>query len=147
MKRILADNENINPKEVRKEILHNEASRYIHRLHAILFVSNGMKCSEAGELLGHHSTTIQRWVSDFNSNGFSGLYDKKRSGRPSSITKDQWDNLLLDLRKLPKKFVYNQKLWDGKILVKHLYDRYGVTIGIRQSQRIIHKFGSENTKI
>ncbi len=126
---------------IQQEILRSEDARYDHRLHGVLLVSKGMSCYQAGEFLGHDSTTIQRWVNDFNRSGFSGLYDKDRPGRPTNINAREWEKLGKDLRKKPTSFGYEQNLWDGKLLAHHLKAEYGVEIGIRQCQRIFHKFG------
>jgi len=146
MKRIQIKDNQIMQEAIQQEILRNEDSRYDHRLHGILLVSKGMSCYKAGELLGHDSTTIQRWVNDFNANGFSGLYDKERPGRPTSLSPSQWEKLSEDLRKHPKEFGYIQNLWDGKLLAYHLSSHYGIEIGVRQCQRIFHKFGFRRRK-
>ena len=146
MKRIQIEDNQIMQLAIQQEILRSEDSRYDHRLHGILLVSKGMSCYQAGEMLGHDSTTIQRWVNDFNTTGFSGLYDKERPGRPTSLTAHQWDKLSKDLRKHPKDFGYVQNLWDGKLLAHHLNSQYGIEVGVRQCQRIFHKFGFRRRK-
>lgn len=141
MKKIKIEDNQIMQTAIQQEILRSEDSRYDHRLHGILLVSKGMNCYEVGGLLGHDATTIQRWVNDFNSSGFSGLFDKERPGRPSTMTPKQWATLEVDLRKQPTEFGYVPNLWDGKLLAHHLASQYGVEIGVRQCQRIFHKLG------
>jgi len=131
---------------IQQEILRSEDSRYDHRLHGVLLVSKGMSCYQAGEFLGHDATTVQRWVHDFNANGFSGLYDKERPGRPTSLNVRQWEKLGKDLRKHTKTFGYVQNLWDGKLLAHHLKSQYNIEVGVRQCQRIFHKFGFRRRK-
>jgi transposase len=89
---------------------------------------------------------VQRWVHDFNKSGFSGLFDKERPGRPASLDTRQWEKLGRDLRKQPKIFGYTQNLWDGKLLAHHLQSHYGIEVGVRQCQRIFHKFGFRRRK-
>ena len=146
MKRIQIEDKEIMQEAIQQEILRNEDSRYDHRLHGVLLVSKGMSCYQAGAFLGHDSTTVQRWVHDFNENGFSGLYDKERPGRPASLDPHQWEKLGKDLRKHPKIFGYNQTMWDGKLLGHHLQSHYGIEVGVRQCQRIFHKFGFRRRK-
>src|SRR4030042_5154481 len=125
MKRIQIEDKEIMQEAIQQEILRNKDSRYDHRLHGVLLVSKGMSCYETGEFLGHDSTTVQRWVHDFNQSGFSGLFDKEKPGRPTSLNPRQWGKLGKDLRKQPKTFGYVQNLWDGKLLAYHLQSRYG----------------------
>ena len=146
MKRIQIEDNQIMQAAIQQEILRNEDSRYDHRLHGVLLISKGMSCYQTGELLGHDSTTVQRWVNDFNKNGFSGLLDKDRPGRPASLNERQWEKLGKDLRKQPKTFGYFQNLWDGKLLAYHLKSQYGIEVGVRQCQRIFHKFGFRRRK-
>jgi transposase len=146
MKRIKIEDNQIMQAAIQQEILRSEDSRYDHRLHGVLLVCKGMSCYQTGEFLGHDSTTIQRWVNDFNKSGFAGLYDKERSGRPSNLDAKAWDKLSKDLRKQPTTFGYDQNLWDGKLLAHHLKVKYDVEIGIRQCQRIFHKFGFRRRK-
>lgn len=146
MKRIQIEDNQIMQEAIQQEILRNEDSRYDHRLHGVLLVSKGMSCYQTGEFLGHDSTTVQRWVHDFNKSGFSGLYDKERPGRPMSLNPKQWEKLSKDLRKQPRTFGYTQNLWDGKMLAYHIQSLYGIEIGVRQCQRIFHKFGFRRRK-
>ena len=146
MKRIQIEDNEIMQVAIQQEILRSEDSRYDHRLHGVLLVSKGLSCYQAGEFLGHDSTTIQRWVHNFNTIGFSGLFDKERPGRPSSLNARQWEKLGRDLRKQSKTFGYSQNLWDGKLLAYHLQSQYGIEVGVRQCQRIFHKFGFRRRK-
>lgn len=146
MKRIEISDNQIMQAAIQQEINRNEDSRYDHRLHGVLLVSKGMSSYQVGEFLGHDATTIQRWVNDFNISGFSGLYDKERPGRPTSLSTKQWEKLGRELRKHPQDFGYNQNLWDGKLLSHHLIEKYGVEMGVRQCQRIFHKFGFRRRK-
>ncbi|MGQ9621576.1 MAG: winged helix-turn-helix domain-containing protein [Bacteroidales bacterium] len=146
MKRIQIEDNEYMQDAIQQEILRNKDSRYDHRLHGVLLVSKGMSSYQAGTFLGHDSTTIQRWVNNFNRSGFAGLYDKEKPGRPTSLDEHQWEKVSRDLRKQPKTFGYSQNLWDGKLLAHHLQSHYGVEISVRQCQRIFHKFGFRRRK-
>lgn len=146
MKRLKLQDNKIMQIAIQQEILRSEDARYDHRLHGVLLVSKGQSCYSVGEMFGQDSTTIQRWVNDFNHHGFPGLYDGEREGRPASLNARQWDRLNKDLRQHPAKFKYEQNLWDGKLLSHHLTEQYGVTLGIRQCQRIFHKLGFRRRK-
>ena len=51
---------------IRNEISRSEESRYDHRLHGILLVSEGMSCYDAGIMFGEDPRTVERWVKRFN---------------------------------------------------------------------------------
>ena len=124
---------------IRNEISRSEESRYDHRLHGILLVSKGMNCYDAGSMLGENSKTMERWVNGFNEKGFNALREGKRSGRPSRLTPQQMDIINSDLRKRPGEFGYDQNLWDGKLLMHHISDKFHMKVGVRTCQLIFHR--------
>lgn len=146
MKRLKIQDNKIMHVAIQQEILRSEDARYDHRLHGVLLVSKGHSCYEVGDMLGHDATTIQRWANDFNEKGFAGLYDGEREGRPASLNVRQWERLNRDLRKHPSIFKYEQNLWDGKLLAHHLMEKYDITLGVRQCQRVFHKLGFRRRK-
>ena len=133
----------INAKEqsiaIRNEISHSNESRYDHRLHGILLVSEGMNCYEARRILGEDSRTLERWVKKFNSGGFNTLREGKRTGRHSKLTNYQIEEINNDLRKNQNEFGYEQNLWDGKLLMHHISEKYQVNVSVRTCQMILHR--------
>jgi transposase len=124
---------------VQQEIARSEDSRYDHRLHGILLVSQGLSCYRVAEWLGEDPRTIQRWVHRFETDGFAGLQEGERPGRPVRLTEAQVEAVGRDLRRSPRTWGYQQNLWDGKLLAHHLAKAYGVDLGTRQGQRLFHR--------
>lgn len=126
---------------IQQEILRSDESRYDHRLHGVLLICSGLSSYEVADILGHSPRTIQGWINRFEKSGFAGLYDRFRSGRPSSLTSIDKNELEIDLRKSPKEIGYQQNLWDGKLLSHHLLKKYNMKLGVRQCQRVFHDLG------
>ncbi len=124
---------------VQQEIARSGDSRYDHRLHGILLVSQGLSCYQVAEWLGEDPRTIQRWVHRFETAGFAGLQEGERPGRPVRLTEAQVEAVGRDLRRSPRLWGYSQNLWDGKLLAHHLAKAYGVDLGPRQCQRLFHR--------
>ena len=124
---------------IQSEIQINDESRYIHRLHGVLLVAKGYTCSEVAKILGHTVKTIENWVNRFNEGSFQALRDETRTGRPSSLSSQQLEEIRLILRKDPISIGYGQNLWDGKLLSYHIKKIYGITLSVRQCQRLFHK--------
>lgn len=141
MKRLHISEPDIMHIAIRNEILRSEEARYDHRLHGVLLVCRGLSCYQVADLLGQHPSTIQRWVRTFENHGFSGLFDRERSGRPRRLTPKQMQGIGRDLRKAPRDLGYTQNMWDGTLLSHHLQQRYGVKLGIRQCQRLFRHLG------
>lgn len=139
MQRLEIENADIMKIAIQQEISRSEDSRYDHRLHGLLLVCQGFSCPEVSDILGDSPRIIEYWVNDFNDNGFAGLREGKRTGRPSSIDETILSNIDSDLRQNPTYFGYTQNLWDGKMLSHHLKEKYDIKLGVRQCQRFFDK--------
>ena len=69
-------------KEIIGEIRRSDESKYDHRLHGILLVANGMSPYEVSSVIGNSPKSIENWVNTFLREGFEGLREPMRSGRP-----------------------------------------------------------------
>lgn len=126
---------------LKQEIVRSEDSRYDHRLHGVMLVSQGHSCYDVAKWFGHSPRSVQNWVKRFNESGFAGLQDTPRSGRPSQLSPKIRKELGKHLRQSPRELGYSQNFWDGKMLSYHFQKRYQINIGVRQCQRIFHEFG------
>ena len=131
---------------IRQEIARSEESRYDHRLHGLLLVSQGYSCYKVADLLGQDPRTIERWVNRFDRHGFSGLEEGEHPGRPSRLGAEDGQKVEADLRRSPRDFGYGQNLWDGKLLAHHLTQHYRIALGVRQCQRLFGQFGFRRRK-
>jgi transposase len=50
-------------------------------------------------------------------------------------------NLRKDISLNPRELGYDQNLWDGLLLSHHLIQKYSISLGIRQCQRLFHQLG------
>lgn len=123
------------------EIRRSRDSRYDHRLHAVLLVAHGMSCPQVGRLLGDAPRTVEYWVHQFEEEGLSGLVDLERPGRPSRLNDEQYREIGEVLRQSPLDVGLDTNLWDGKTLSKFIESRYGISLGVRQCQRLFRQLG------
>jgi transposase len=127
---------------VRQEIGRSAESRYDHRLHGLLLVSQGHPCAAVAAWLGEHPATVQRWVHRFAAGGCAALREGPRSGRPRRLAAPAWMKAAQDLQASPRLLGYEPEAWDGGLLARHLHQVYGVHLGLRQCQRILQRLGS-----
>ncbi len=142
MQRLEIKNVDIMKVAIQQEIARSEDSRYDHRLHGVFLLCQGFSCPEVSKILGDSPRIIEYWVKEFNENGFEGLREEKRSGRPSVIDDTILSNIDSDLKQNPTLFGYKQNLWDGKMLSHHLKEKYDIKLGVRQCQRLFNKLES-----
>lgn len=123
------------------EIRRSEGARYDHRLHGVLLVAQGMSCREAGHLLGDAPRTVESWIHRFEAEGLAGLVDGERPGRPRRLSAEQLQEVAGALRGSPEKFGLTGQIWDGKTLAAWMVQQYGITLGVRQCQRLFRQLG------
>src|SRR5207302_4174197 len=121
------------------EIRRSEESRYDHRLHGVLLVAQGMTCPEVARLLGDAPRSVQYWLKRFEQDGLAGLSEQERSGRPSSLSEKQLAVIDQALCKAPVAYGLSGNLWDGKTLSTFIEERYGISLGVRQCQRLFRQ--------
>lgn len=146
MRRLEIEDADIIRIAVQQEIHRSEESRYDHRLHGIMLVCSGFRCSEVAGLFGHSPRTVQYWVHRFEKSGFAGLQETPRPGRPRSLDEGIRQDIGQDLRRPPRELGYTQSLWDGRLLSHHLAHRFGVRLGVRQCQRLFRQLGFRRRK-
>jgi transposase len=125
---------------IQDEIRRSDEAKYDHRLHALLLVAQGMSCRRVAQVLGDAPRTIAYWVNRFENEGFAGLVDVERPGRPCRLNNDQLAELEFVLRGEPREYGL-QGLWDGKALSAFIEQRWGILLGVRQCQRLFRSFG------
>jgi transposase len=123
------------------EIRRSQEARYDHRLHAVLLVAQGVTCPEAAALLGDAPRTVQYWIRRFEDEGFAGLADADRPGRPKKLSEQQLAEISTALRGPPRDYGLRTNIWDGKTLSTFIKQHYSVDLGVRQCQRLFRQLG------
>ena len=123
------------------EIRRSQEARYDHRLHAILLVAQGVTCPDVASLLGDAPRTVQYWVRRFEHEGFAGLADTDRPGRPKKLDDQQIAEIGKVLRAAPRKVGLTTNTWDGKTLSEFIHRQFKIDIGVRQCQRLFRQLG------
>lgn len=133
---------------LRDEIRRSQEARYYHRLHAVLLVAEGVTCPAAAALLGDAPRTVQYWVRRFEEEGFAGLVDADRPGRPKKLSEKQLSEVSKAVCKSPRDFGMTTNSWDGKTLSAFIQQQFGLDLGVRQCQRHFRQLGfQENTLV
>jgi transposase len=125
------------------EIHRDHQSRYDHRLHGVLLVSQGLSCAEVGRLLGDSARSVQHWVRQVERGGVSALQEKPKSGRPARIGRADREKLKVVLQGKPRDCGFVGERWDAKIFLSYLKLRFGRQLGLRQCQRLLRALRNE----
>jgi transposase len=92
-------------------------------------------------LYGDSPRAVEYWIQRLTSKGLSGLLDGNHPGRPTRLSVSNLADLRKDISRNPRELGYDQNLWDGLLLSHHLIQKYSISLGIRQCQRLFHQLG------
>jgi len=118
---------------MRKEKL--ELRKTIIKLH-----QKGKKQTEISDLLDVPQSTVSYWI--IRHSKTDNLKDKPRPGRPKWLDKKQTEELkkvILDFP--PPRFGGESFGWTTKMAIRYVNDHFGIEYGMRQMQKLFHKFG------
>ncbi|MFX1399601.1 MAG: transposase [Promethearchaeota archaeon] len=116
-------------------------TRLKERYHTILLMHELKNCTEVATLLKRDRSTIQNWTNTFNNGGLEALKPKKGLGKAPRLSEEQMDELTLDILKHPRELGYDFSNWEGKNVSYHLQEKYGVSLGVRACQLLLHRLG------
>ena len=124
---------------LQQEINRHQDARYDHRLHCVSLVASGLACEQVAGFFGDSPRSVVNWVRRFEQRGLAGLAEGNHSGRPSTLSAEQMEEVRLWVRQPPTHAGLEANLWDGKTLAQCLERRYQIQLGVRQCQRLFHQ--------
>lgn len=111
------------------------------RLLMLIHAKEGRTTREISKIVRKSYVSVCKWINRFNKDGIEGLKNKKKSGKPPKMNKEQFKMFEEDLEKPPSEFGYKQPFWDPKMLEIHARQHYITIYTRRHMQRLFHKFG------
>jgi transposase len=115
----------------------------------LLLRDENNNCSQVARQLGKTPQTIAGWARKLNQ-GKGGnievLRDKIKPGRSTRLSKSHMKIIKDVLRQRPTHFGMTSTKWDGSTLSEYLHQSLGITLQIRQCQRILQRLGYANKR-
>jgi transposase len=97
-----------------------EVGRVAVRAHIILLSSRGYSASEIADIHDVTDPMVYKWLDRFDKEGPSGLYDRKRDGRPKKITEEVEEEIERLLEEDPTEEGENATRWTTDRIAEHL---------------------------
>jgi transposase len=129
---------------IRQYFSHNEEALFIHRLDILLALTQRPQesCESIASLFGTSPRSVSNWIKRLNAtNDIESLRTKHRSGRPARLSAAQKAELKQTLQSPPDKAGMSANGWNGKVLSAYIAQCYGVTLKVRQCQKLFHALG------
>lgn len=135
----------ITPLRLALRAMHRQGGqlRYLHHLHAVLLVALGQTVGQVGQWLGCSPRSVERWVRGYRIGGCSSLQVGHGAGRRARLTGQQLLQLRCDLAQPPSAQGFCHAQWCGRLLAKHIEQRHGLRVSLRQCQRLLRAQGPD----
>jgi len=97
----------------------------------------------------NHVVNIGDWTVESCSNQYNVTIQRiqqlvkeyRETSEYPKLNTNQFSEIEEALRLSPSEFDLKSNLWDGKILSEFIMQQYGVSLGVRQCQRLFRQFG------
>ncbi len=113
----------------------------VNRLIGILMLSASTPVDAICKHLRVSSRTVRDWIKRLFIGGIDGLFDKKRSGRPSKLTKKQRRRLSEIIEKGPEKYGFLSACWRTPLVQQVILETFGVYYNVRYISELLKCMG------
>lgn len=141
MRKLLITRTSPTQDEVKETYRTEKDARRKERYHAIYLMHEFKSAGKIATLLGRDKSTILSWIKAFNQEGLHGLGRKSPPGRKSRLSKAQMEELKRDILTNPRELGYEFSNWEGKSIAFYVHKKFGVQLGVRAVQKLLHKLG------
>lgn len=116
----------VNPEQLRQQLRRETDGKAAKQLTVALLYDAGFSPYEIEELLGIPAQTGYNWLEVVAERGDLALGDAPKSGRPSRLSSEQWEELPATRTASPADASYDDPAWSPDLLRSHIPDTYGV---------------------
>lgn len=117
----------------------SDDAKFIRKVTIVNLLLRGINAKLAADACGETDRTLSNWVKIADEYGFEALRPRKQPGRPQCLTESQKENIKVAVASDPNTFGYT--VWDGPSLSDYIASQYGISLCVRQCQRLLHELG------
>ena len=119
----------------------DKADRVSRRIHAVLLNSDEYTSGRISDILNVSRSKVSEWLKIFEEQGFEGLKEGERSGRPSRLS-DLQKILLCDIIDSgPIAFGFSSGIWTSKRIAMAISEEFGVKYHPGHVRNLLQEFG------
>lgn len=124
-----------------KEAASDGAERVAKRIHAVLLNSEEHTSSKISEILNISRSKISEWLKIYAEQGFEGLKEGERSGRPSRLSDLQKIILCDIIDSGPIAFGYTSGIWTSKRISNTIFEEFNIQYHEGHVRKLLYDFG------
>lgn len=116
-------------------------NRVAQRIQAVLLNNDGRTSGEISSILKSSRSQVSLWLKNYASQGFDGLLEGERSGRPSSLS--ELDKILLYdiVESGPVAYGLLSGVWNSKMIAGVIKEEFGVAYHHGHVRKILYELG------
>lgn len=119
-----------------------ESGTAVMRLVAAREYKAGLTPEEIEDKYGWPEGTVYNWLGYIEERGIdAALSDKERSGRPSRLTDQQWEQIAAVLEESPQEVEYTSQIWSPELIQDYIKTRFEVVYSLRHIRRVMRRMG------
>lgn len=124
-----------------RESLAESEPRVAQRIRAVLLNSDGRTSGEISDIIKSSRGQVSLWLKNYASQGFDGLLEGSRSGRPCALS--EVDKILLYdiVESGPVAYGLLSGVWNSKMIADVIKDEFGVTYHHGHVRKILYELG------
>ena len=111
--------------------------RVARRIHATLLNHDGRTSGEIAALLKAPRSRVSQWLANYLNQGYEGLLEGSRSGRPASLSKAQRRKLADIVDSGPVAYGFLSGAWSAVMIARLIEETFGVTYDARHARRLL----------
>ena len=124
-----------------KKIYKTEKGKASERAHMVLLYHQGHNIKGIAEICLCDRNTVSKALQVFQDESFQGLYDKKRSGCPKKLSKEEEEYLFAAIKQNPKEKGYFTNVWTIDMMLHLLRTQKNKILSASGLKNILHKRG------
>jgi transposase len=129
-------------RRVREQLADETDPKAIKRLTVAREYLEGLSAGDIEAKYGWDRQTVYNWLNRFEERSFdAALYDKSRSGRPSELSDDQFEQFTAVLHEPPDEAGYDDPAWSTALAQHYLLEAFDIAFSHRHTRRLMHKAG------
>ena len=137
--------ENVSAAHLRDYLDQVEGKQATLRVVAGINHKNGVTQTELAEWYGVSRTTIHNWLGRLEKLESEALedviYDDSRSGRPSKLSEEQWDELVTVLENSPEDVGFDAPVWSPNLVKQYIRETYDIDYSLRHIRELLNRAG------
>lgn len=126
---------------LKKEAEQDGVYRVAKRLHAVLLSDEDYSSGEIAHVLQAPRSRVSQWLRDYEFEGFEGLLEGQRCGRPSDLSLGQEKQLIDIIDSAPVAYGFLGGVWTSPMVARVIQEEFGRSYHVGHVRKILYRLG------